>query len=379
MALKRDLAIGIVMGLIVGMASGYAITAQEIDNLRSQILGCQLRIEELEEIMPPLRSLAEARGILIGAAVGYGPLQAEPLYAETLGREFNILVTENALKFEPLHPSPDRYTFQDADAIVSFAESNDMKVRGHTLVWHHQLPSWVTTGNFTREEWIGILRKHIIAVVKRYRGRVYAWDVVNEAIADDGSLRDTIWLRGIGPEYIDLAFGWAHEEDPQARLFYNDYGGEGLTQKSDAIYDLVKGLLERGVPIHGVGLQMHISLESSPKPQEVAANIDRLAGLGLEVHITEMDVRIKHPVTEEKLSAQARVYRDMFEVCLSAENCKAFVMWGFTDRHSWIPSFFEGYGSALIFDDSYALKPAYYALSRFLLNDLIEYRRLENN
>ena len=315
----------------------------------------------------PLRSLAQDRDIHIGAAVAARPLGSEALYAETLAREFNMLTPENAMKFGPLHPNRDRYDFSDADAIVDFAEAHGMQVRGHTLVWHNQLPSWLTAGNWARDEMIEILREHIMTVVGRYQGRVAAWDVVNEAVANDGSLRDTIWLRSIGPEYIDMAFRWAHEADPDALLFYNDYGGEGQGRKSDAIYTLVHGLLQRGVPIHGVGLQMHVSLDRSPEPQDVAANMKRLAALGLKVHITEMDVRIKGPATEEKLAEQARVYRDMLEVCLAAENCRAFVLWGFTDRHSWIPHFFTGYGSGLIFDESYRPKPAYNALIDMLI------------
>jgi endo-1,4-beta-xylanase len=273
-----------------------------------------------------------------------------------------MLTPENAMKFGPLHPDPDRYNFADADAIIAFAKANAMQVRAHTLVWHEDLPRWLTERNVTREDLMANLRQHILTVVGRYRGRVVAWDVVNEAMADSGSLRDTIWLRGIGPDYIDLAFRWAHEADPQARLFYNDYGGEGLGRKSDAIYGLVRNLQTRGVPIHGVGLQTHIRLESSPALRDVAANMNRLAALKLEVHITEMDVRIEGPVTEEALAAQARIYRDMLGVCLSAKNCKAFVLWGFTDRHSWIPQFFPQWGAALIFDESYRPKPAYTAL-----------------
>ena len=346
--------VGVVLVVIVAGSLAYILKPEPL--------------ETKEPGGPPLRSFAEARGILIGAAVAADPLRSDALYRDTLKREFNILTTENAMKFEPIHPSRNTYSFRDADAIVSFAEASDMRVRGHTLVWHQQLPSWVTSGMFTRDEWIDILREHIFTVVERYRGQVYAWDVVNEAVDEDGSLRDTIWLRNIGPEYIDLAFRWAHEADPEVRLFYNDFGGEALGPKSDAVYNLVQDLLQRGVPIHGVGLQMHISLEDPPDPEEVRANIDRLVALGLEVHITELDVRIKLPATEEKLLEQARIYREMLEVCLSAENCTAFVMWGFTDRHSWIPWFFGGYGSALIFDDSYRPKPAYHALVDVLAN-----------
>jgi len=317
-------------------------------------------------LVPTLRSLARAHGLYIGAAVSISPLRSDALYAETLAREFNMLTPENAMKFRFIHPSRDRYDFSDADAIVDFAQTHSMQVRGHTLVWYTGLPSWLVSGNWTRDEMIEILREHIMTAVGHYRGRVFAWDVVNEAVIKDGSLRDSIWLRGIGPEYIDMAFRWAYEADPNALLFYNDVGGEGLGQKSDAIYSLVQGLLQRGVPIHGVGLQMHISLDRSPEPQDVAANMKRYQELGLEVHITEMDVRITTPITEEKLAQQARIYRDLLEVSLAAENCTAFVLWGFTDRYSWIPYSFTGYGSGLIFDESYYPKPAYNALIEVL-------------
>jgi endo-1,4-beta-xylanase len=279
-----------------------------------------------------------------------------------------MITPENAMKFGPLHPGRDSYDFGDADSIVDFAKSHGMEVRGHALVWHNQLPGWLIGKSWERDELIEVLREHIMTVVGRYRGRIDAWDVVNEAVADDGSLRDAIWLRSIGPDYIDMAFRWAHEADPQARLFYNDYGGEGLGRKSEAIYDLVQGLRRRGVPIHGVGLQMHIGLWPFPSPQDVAANMSRLDALGLEVHVTEMDVRIVSPVTDEKLAEQARIYGDMLRVCLSARNCKAFALWGFTDRYSWIPQFFPGSGWALIFDESYRPKPAYNALSDALVN-----------
>lgn len=316
--------------------------------------------------IPTLRSLAQVGGIYIGAAVRVQPLQDDPFYPRTLAREFNILTPENAMKFETIHPDKGRYDFHKADVIIDFAEANDMQVRGHTLVWDSQLPSWLTEGEWTRDELIEILRDHIVTVVGHYRGRVVAWDVVNEAIADDGSLRDTIWLRGIGPEYIEMAFRWVHEADPDALLFYNDYGAEGLSPKSDAVYALVQGLLQQGVPIHGVGFQMHTGLDCCPKPENVAANMKRLSALGLDVHITEMEVKIKKPVTEKKLAQQAHIYRNILDVCLSADNCKAFVMWGFTDRHSYIPYALPGWDAAFIFDESYRPKPAYNALLNVL-------------
>jgi endo-1,4-beta-xylanase len=373
--MKRGLFYGAIFGLIIGVIIGFfirgVVVEVELSDLREQVSNLQGQITIVKAAIPPLRVLAKRCGIYIGAAVERSLLDI-PDYAYTLKQEFNILTTENALKFGPVHPNPDVYSFSDADYIISFAESHGMKVRGHTLVWHQQLPAWITQGKYSREEWINILHEHIMTVVGRYKGRIYAWDVVNEAINDNGTLRDNIWLRNIGPEYIELAFRWVHEADPQALLFYNDYGAEGLGVKSDAVYNLVKSLLERGVPIHGVGLQMHVSLENPPNPQEVAANIKRLNNLGLIVHITEMDVRIKTPPKWADLVRQAEIYYSILKACLSADNCEAFVMWGFTDKYSWIPSYFSGYGSALIFDESYGPKPAYYYIAKALIEHITD-------
>jgi len=202
-------------------------------------------------------------------------------------------------------------------------------------------------------------------VVGRYKGRIFAWDVVNEALDEEGELRDTIWLRMIGPEYIEMAFRWAHEADPDALLFYNDYACEDMGCKSDAVYALVQELQEKGVPIHGVGLQMHVQLGIEPPLASVERNLERLGALGLQVHITEMDVRVRD-TNPDTLERQAAIYGQSLQVCLDAESCTAFVVWGFTDRHSWIPSVFEGWGNALIFDDQYTPKPAYEEMRKLL-------------
>ncbi len=313
-----------------------------------------------------LRALAFKKNILIGTAVAADSLRNDNRYAELLGREFSILTPENVMKFETIHPRKDAFDFHEADLLVDFAQTHNMQVRGHTLVWHRQLPNWLSQGNYSRDELISILRSHIQTVVGHYRGRVAVWDVVNEAVDENGSLRDSIWLRGIGPEYIDLAFRWAHEADPEARLFYNDYCGEGLGPKSDAIYALVQGMRQRGVPIDGVGFQMHLSLDALVSPKDVSSNINRISKVGLEVHVTEMDVRIKGSPSADDLAAQARVYSDILQNCLDSENCTEFSTWGFTDRYSWIPSHFPGYGAPLILDGSYRPKPAYNAMMDLL-------------
>ncbi|HZS75573.1 MAG TPA: endo-1,4-beta-xylanase [Ktedonobacteraceae bacterium] len=315
-----------------------------------------------------LRSLALKRHFYIGTTVNMDALQDEAQYSRTLATEFNMVTPEVVMKFDATEPQSDVFNFAEGDRLLSYAQAHGMQVRGHNLVWYTALPDWLTKGKFSRDQLIAILREHILTEVSHYRGQVNIWDVVNEALNDDGTLRNSIWLQGIGSDYLAMAFRWAHQANPQARLFYNDYGGEGLGPKSDAIYALVKNLLQQGVPINGVGLQMHVSIDSYPRPQDVLANMRRLEALGLEVQITEMDVKIQGDTRpmQEKLKIQAGVYQDMLSVCLVEKRCTAFVMWGFTDLHSWIPAFTHHADAPLIFDVDYHPKPAFYALINVL-------------
>jgi endo-1,4-beta-xylanase len=315
----------------------------------------------------PLRDSASARGLHLGAAVAMNPLRNEPAYSETLRREFNMLVAENAFKMDALRPSQTTFNFTDADALMAFAEQNGMTVRGHTLVWHSQLPGWLTGGSFTRDQAIAIMRTHIQTVMGRYQGRIVHWDVVNEAVADGtGQLRtDSFWHQRIGPDYIALAFQFAREADPTAVLYYNDYEAEGLGQKSDAVFDLVSGLRTQGVPVDGVGWQMHKVNPFRIQSQHVQ-NAQRLAALGVEIAITEMDVRISLPTDATELQQQALAYGDAVRFCLEQPNCTALVLWGFTDKYTWVPSVFPGFGDPLIYNASYQAKPAYTALQQVL-------------
>lgn len=315
----------------------------------------------------PLRVAAEKRGFYVGAAVAIAPFRGDLQYQDTLKREFNIIVAENAFKWTEIHPGRDAYNFADTDALVEFAEANGMKIRGHTLVWHQQLPAWVTGGNVTRDEAIDLLRDHINTVMGRYRGRITAWDVVNEAIDDTtGGLRTaSFWHQKIGPEYLRMAFEFAREADPQAKLYYNDYSAEGLGQKSDAVYSLLQGLIAAGTPVDGVGWQMHL-VNGFRITDAHRQNAERLAALGLELAITELDVRARLPMSGADLQTQAASYTDVAGFCLSQPSCKALLTWGFTDRHSWVPGFFPGQGDALIFDANYQPKPAYEAMQQAL-------------
>jgi endo-1,4-beta-xylanase len=322
-------------------------------------------VAQEESTSPGLKELAIRKDLLVGAAVAAEPLRSDAAYRSVLAREYNVLVPENALKFGNVHPEPERYDFSDFDEILAFAESNEMCVRGHTLVWHRQLPSWIEERAWSRDELIEVLRAHVHAVVGQYRGRVHYWDVVNEAISDFWGPRSTIWSQVIGPDYIDMAFRFAHEADPDSLLFYNDYGTEGLGRKSTRVYELVSSLLERGVPIHGVGLQAHIN-QDIPASDELVANLRRLEKLGLQIHLTEVDVGVPQPNTEIRLLNQAILYQRLMNSCLMVESCTAFVTWGFTDAHSWVPHFFPGLDDALPFDRNLQPKSAYHALTASL-------------
>jgi endo-1,4-beta-xylanase len=318
---------------------------------------------------PSLRELAERRKFRIGAAVNEGPLRDDPEYRAILAREFNIVTPENAMKFGPLRPTRDVYAFEDADAIVAFAQQHGIAVRGHALLWHLMVPAWLAEAHLSFDDCIDVVRSHLYTVTQHFRGKVCAWDVVNEAIEADGSWRDTLFLHAFGPEYLTLAFQWAHEGDPDARLFYNDFGAEEINAKSTAIYGMLGGLLDRGVPVHGVGLQMHWELGQPLDPRSMAENIRRLSALGLEIHVTEMDVRIKEPATPKALEDAAKIYREVLEVCLAAPQCTALLTWGVTDRYSWVPAHCPGMGAALLFEAEGRPKPAYFALRDVLASN----------
>ncbi len=315
---------------------------------------------------PALRVLAAPRRMLIGAAVAADTLRDDRRYAQTLARNYNAVTPENAMKWDTIHPEEHRYDFAAADSIVRFARRHGMAVRGHTLVWYRQVPSWVTDRSWTRPELEQVLHDHIRRVVGHYRGKIAQWDVVNEAFDDQGQLRDSVWMQVIGPEYIDLAFRWAHEADPGAKLFYNDYDLEFPGPKARAVNALVRDLQARGVPIDGVGIQAHELTVRPPSRDKIEAALQEYADLGLDVGITELDVGIYLPSSPEKLDEQANVYTNVLDACLAVTRCRTFVTWGFTDRYSWIPGELPGFGDALPFDRSYQPKPALTSLRRGL-------------
>ena len=322
---------------------------------------------------PSARQTAERAGMLVGAAVRAEHL-SEPAYAATLLREYNMVQPEDALKWWVVRPDAGTFDFRQGDEIIHFAQAHDMKVRGHCLVWGRANPDWLARGSYTPAQLSQLLHEHIGKVMKHYAGQVFAWDVVNEALDEKGNVRDSLWYNqpGIGlagkeTSYIEQALRWAREADPHALLFYNDAEGEVLGRKSDAIYAMVKDFKRRGVPIDGVGLQMHVP-SLTVDFAALAANIARLTALGIQVHITELDVSLlvdSHgdPVHPEDLIRQADIYRGIVRACLKNPGCTAIQTWGFTDKYSWIGSHSRGAkGQALPFDRDYRPKPAHQAL-----------------
>ncbi len=329
-------------------------------------LCCLLAPARLNAGPPALRDLAQKRGFYIGAAVAI-PQLLETNYQQTLKREFNICVAENAFKMESLRPSRTQFDFSQADKLAEFAATNQMRLRGHTLVWHSQIPGWLTGGKWTREEALQIMEQHIATMLRHFQGKVCAWDVVNEAISDQppcGVRPESFWTKTVGPDWVEKAFEFARRADPKAVLYYNDFAAEGAGPKADAVFHLLEKLSAKHL-VDGVGWQCHFQSGWKANQGHVA-NAKRIAGLGLELSVTELDFRFTLPTTPEKLATQAESYRSMLRFCLSQPNVKAMLLWGFSDNCSWIPHFFKGQGDALIFDYQYKSKPAYDALAEVL-------------
>jgi endo-1,4-beta-xylanase len=309
-----------------------------------------------------LRGAARGTGVKIGTAVDMSALASDAPYAAAVAREFNTVTPENVMKWEVVEPTQGTYDWTQADKLVDVARHNGQAVRGHTLVWHSQLPSWITEAAFTPAQLRDLLRRHIFAEAGHFKGKIWAWDVVNEALNDDGTLRDTIWLRNLGPGYIADAFRWAHQADPNAILFLNDYNVEGVSAKSDAYYALVKTLRAQGVPVQGFGIQGHLGIQYG-LPGDVLQNLRRFDAIGVKTAFTEVDVRMILPDDAIKTQAQAEGFGLMLRACLLVKNCISYTLWGFTDKYSWVPGFFDGQGAATPMTEQLQPKPAYDTLT----------------
>ena len=309
----------------------------------------------------PLRELAKKRGVEIGTAVRGDVQEKNRAYRQVIAGQFSTVTPENEMKWYAIEPERGKFSFEGADAIVEQAREAGQKVRGHTLVWHAQLPGWVKQLGPSRLR--QATREHIRRVMSQYKDDVGVWDVVNEPISDDGGLRNSVFMRRLGEGFIADAFRTARAADADAKLYLNEIGAEGVNAKSNRLYEIVRGLKAQGVPIDGVGFQTHANLDGLPG--DFVANMQRFKALGLDIAITEADVGLPMPPDANKLQAQARIYAQIVRSCFAVE-CRSLTLWGFTDGRSWISETQAGMGAATLLDEAFEPKPAFGAVQRAL-------------
>ncbi|KAF5359257.1 hypothetical protein D9756_003502 [Leucocoprinus leucothites] len=309
-----------------------------------------------------LNVAAKAAGKLYFGTATDNPELSDTPYVSILSEtsEFGIITPGNSMKWDATEPSRGTFSFSGGDQIVSLAKKNGQMVRGHTTVWHSQLPSWVSSGNFDNATLISIMQNHVTNVISHYKGEIckyYAWDVCNEVFNDDGTWRQSVFSDTIGPAFVPLAFQAARAADPDAKLYINDYNIDGTGAKSTAMYNLVKSMKEQGIPVDGIGIQGHLIVGAVPTT--IQQNIEQFTSLGVEVAFTELDIRMTLPVTDALLQQQKTDYQNVISACNAVEKCIGVTVWDYTDKHSWIPSTFPGQGAALPWDENLAKKPAY--------------------
>lgn len=336
---RRGTAIAVAVGALIAASIVIPMTAAHADSTLGQ--------------------LAAAKGKYFGSATD-NPELTDTAYVSILGSEFGQITPGNSMKWDTIEPTQGTFSYTKGDAVVSLAQSHSQIVRGHTLVWHNQLPSWLTGGAWTATQLNSILQNHITNEVTHYKGQLYAWDVVNEPFNDDGTYRTSMWYNTLGTSYIANALTWARAADPTAKLYLNDYNIDGVNAKSTAMYNLVKSLKAAGVPIDGVGFQGHLIVGSVPS--DIQANLQRFADLGVDVAITELDIRMTLPRDTTKDTQQATDYTNVVKACVAVTRCVGVTVWDYTDKYSWIPSVFSGQGAALPYDENLAKKPAYYGI-----------------
>jgi GH35 family endo-1,4-beta-xylanase len=292
---------------------------------------------------------ADGEGIKDAASkvyMNFGAATDRPTsFTSILKTDFSMLVCENAMKWDGTEGTQNKFTYSGGDAVVKFADSNNMKMRGHTFVWTPQTPSWVQGLN--RQDMLAAMKNHITNLATHWKGKILEWDVVNEMIADGGnSLKSTYWRSKIGDDFIDSAFVYAHQADPNAYLYINEYGAENMGTKGNYMFNYVKGLKERGIPVHGVGLQCHFS--APVNKDQISQNIKRLGDLGLRVSLTEIDI--------QNGTTSPSSWTNLVQACVENYNVTSFVVWGISDANSW-----RGSGcNCLIWDKSGQVKTDVY-------------------
>jgi endo-1,4-beta-xylanase len=338
-----------------------------------------------------LRALGARIQLHIGTAAIPSDL-SDPTLSQITSDQFSVLTPGNEMKWQVVEPQQGNFDWTGADNLVNFAEAHRERVRGHTLVWHNQLPNWLTqgvaNGTISDSQLRDLLHQHITTEVSRYRGRIWQWDVLNEMLTDSNPSQinpNDFWISHLGPGIIADAFRWAHAADPDALLCYNDYniaGEDGSNAKFDAAFAIVENLRTQRVPIDCVGDQGHLDLQFGFNPILMTQDLQAYANLGLKVAITEADVRTFVEKTDSNQTpivsrtdptpshtanaAAADWYIGMLQSCLAVKACISFTVWGFADSESWVPGTFAGEGDADLYDVNLNPKPQYTALQQTL-------------
>lgn len=308
-----------------------------------------------------VRDLGKAQGIKMGVAVTAGDIY-EPNAMAYLEENCSILTYENGMKWANLRPNRKFWNWNDIDKLIEYCNKNKMAVKWHTLFWHQQNSSFVNNLK-TKEEALELMDEHIDTIMTKYKGKIAEYDVVNEMFEEDGTWRDTIWCRLIGPEYIEHALIRASKADPDAILFLNDYNNEAMgNPKADAMFEYVKSLKERNIPIGGVGFQLHMDTRYPYDEDAIRANIRRYAEIGVDVAFTEVDVRLPVATREAHLEKQKEIYASLMKLAVEEPNVKTFITWGWTDAHTWVGATFPGTGEALLYDAEAKPKEVYNAV-----------------
>jgi len=370
MRLRRLLLLG-AAGAAALLAIGTAATAAQ----NSGAAPSNVAVASNGNASDSLRSLAADIGLRIGSAIIPQDIET-PSFAAIASSQFSVVTPGNAMKWEVVEPTEGTFDWSQADQLVAFARANHQLVRGHTLLWHSQLPTWLTAGvangTISNAQLTNLLHQHITTEVSRYKGKIWQWDVANEFFTDTNPSQinpDDFWISHLGPGIIGQAFIWAHQADPHALLCYNDYniaGEDGSNAKSDAAFAWLKQELAAGIPISCVGDQGHLDTQFGFSGQLMQQDLARFASLGLKVAITEADVRTfvnnatdQVPTDHLATFAQPEEESQMLQACLAVRQCISFTVWGFTDADSWVPGFFTGEGYATIYDVKQQPKQAY--------------------
>jgi endo-1,4-beta-xylanase len=366
--------------LAMGGATGVAVAMSQIPAARAAVTeAARSAVSSASSgSSATLRGLAEKIGLRVGTAVIPTDLNT-PAYTAILEEQFSVVTPGNAMKWGSAEPTQGVFDWSDADMLVNLAEAHGQLVRGHTLLWHNQLPTWLTTGvangTISKSQLMSLLEQHIFIEVGRYRGRIWQWDVANEFFTDANPSQinpNDFWVSNLGAGIIPQAFKWAHEADPHALLFYNDYniaGEDGTNAKSDAVYAWLQQMLDQGVPVNGVGNQGHLDTQYGFSGNQMTADLQRYGSLGLKVAITEADVRTfvnnatdQVPTDNLAVFAQPYEFSQMMLAALAVPEVISFTVWGFVDADSWVPGFFTGEGYATLYDVNAQPKLAFYNL-----------------